>query len=109
MNKENYLDKIPKHRGNLKWESDSEKKITLLIENKGLFNRIVQKCFKRPKITQIHLDEMGNFIWPLLDGERSIYDVAMEVRAQYGEKAEPLYERLIKYLQILQDQGFIEI
>ena len=31
---------------------------------------------KKPKVSQIHLDEMGNFVWPLIDGTRTVYEIA---------------------------------
>ncbi|NLG04707.1 MAG: PqqD family protein [Clostridia bacterium] len=103
----NFLDLIFHRREELKWEQNEQKNITLFIENRGIFNRIAQKCFKRPKVSQIHLDEMGSFVWPLIDGEHTVYHIATEVSAYFGEKAEPLYDRLVKYMQILEKQGFI--
>ncbi len=82
--------------------------ITLEIENKGVFNRIAQKLLKKPKISYIHLDEMGSFVWPLIDGERNITDIGVFVKEHFGEKAEPLYERLSKYFKVLASYGFIK-
>jgi len=71
-------------------------------------NRIAQKLFRKPRISHIHLDEMGSFIWPLLDGEKNIIKLGESVKEQFGEKANPLYERLAKYFQILDSYHFIE-
>lgn len=106
---ENYLDKIPYYIEGLRWEQDEKGQVTLYQENKGFFNRIAQKCFHRPKVSQIHLDSMGNFVWPLIDGSRNIYEIAQQVQAQFGEQANPLYERLIQYLNMLKEYGFINI
>lgn len=103
----NYLEKIPCYKEGLGYETDESGKVTLLIENKGVFNRIAQKLFKKPKISYIHLDEMGSFIWPLIDGEKDITEIGKAVKEHFGEKAEPLYERLAKYFQILESYGFI--
>jgi len=104
---ENYLERIPKRKQDLNWETDEKGLITLLIENRGVFNRIAQTCFKKPKISYIHLDEMGSFIWPLIDGETSVLELAEKVDARFGESAQPLYERLAKYIQILESYSFI--
>ncbi len=104
---QNFLDKKPLRHPDLKWETDENGLVTLAIENKGVFNRIAQKVFKKPKISYVHLDEMGSFIWPLLDGEKDITALGNPVNAHFGEKAYPLYERLVKYLQILESYGFI--
>ena len=43
---ENYLERVPV-RGDFKWSADDENKVTIEIENKGFFNRIAQKIFKK--------------------------------------------------------------
>ena len=103
----NYLEKIPCPAQHLKWEADEEKMVTLLIENKGFFNTVAQKLFKKPRITQIHLDKMGSFIWPLMDGERDIIELGKLMEEEFGQEANPLYERLAKFFQILDSYNFI--
>lgn len=105
---ENYLEKIPVKNPEIGWKTDEEGKVTLEIENKGVFNRIFQKLLKKPKISYIHLDEMGSFIWPLIDGEKDIIELGKFVEEHFGEKAKPLYERLAKYFQILESYGFVK-
>lgn len=104
----NYLEKIPLKKPEIAWKADESGAVTLELENKGIFNRIAQKLFKKPKISYIHLDETGSFVWPLIDGKRDIIAIGKEVEAHFGEKANPLYERLAKYFQILDSYGFIE-
>ena len=103
---ENYLEKIPV-RGDFKWTADDKGIVTLEIENKGAFNKICQKLFKKPRISYVHLDKMGSFVWPIIDGEKSILDISKEVDKEFGEEAKPLYERLSKYFQILSSYGFV--
>jgi len=104
----NYLEKIPVRPTNISWNTDEKGIVTLDIENTGVMNRIAQKLFRKPRISHIHLDEMGSFIWPLLDGEKNIITLGESVKEQFGEKANPLYERLAKYFQILDSYHFIE-
>ena len=103
----NYLDFRPSHKEGLKWSTDEKGIVTLEIENKGIFNKIAQKLFKKPKISYVHLDEFGSFVWPLIDGEKDITKIGTFVKDHFGEKAEPLYERLAKYFQILESYNFI--
>lgn len=105
--KSNYLDFIPAHAQNCRFTADEEGKVTLFIENKGMFHWIAQKFFGKPRVTQVHLDEMGNFVWPLIDGKRTVYDIALVVKNAFGEKAEPLYGRLISYMRTLESYGFV--
>lgn len=105
----NYLEYVPVHKPEIKYEISGDKKVTLLQENTGLFNWIAQKLFKKPRISQIHLDEMGNFIWPLIDGKRNLIEISELVHEKFGDKAEPLYNRLVQYIKTLEAYGFISV
>lgn len=104
---QNYLELNPKRNEAIRYSADENGTITLEIDNKGLMNRIAQKLFKKPKVSFVHLDEMGSFVWPLIDGETDIIRIGELVKEHFGEKAEPLYERLAKYFKILESYGFV--
>lgn len=105
---ENYLERKPKRSDKISWSTDKKGIVTLDIENTGIMNRIAQKLLYKPKVTHIHLDEMGSFVWPLLDGEKNIIELGEYVKEEFGEKAEPLYERLAKFFEILDSYHFVE-
>ncbi len=107
QDKSNYLDKIPKRNGIFSWRAEETGSVTIEVENKGVANKIAQKLLKKPKISYVHLDEMGSFIWPLIDGEKSVYELGICVEERFGEEANPLYERLVSYMRILESYGFI--
>lgn len=104
----NYLDMIPV-RADLAWSADEDGIITLEIENKGVMNTIAQKVFRKPRISYVHLDQMGSFLWPLIDGTQTVYDLAAPVKERFGEEAEPLYPRIAKYFQILASYDFVRL
>lgn len=104
---ENYLERIPVRNPLLEWEADDNGIVTLEIENTGLYNRIAQKLFKKPRVSYIHLDATGSFVWPLIDGEKNIIELGQFVKEEFGDSAEPLYERLAKFFQILESYNFI--
>ena len=105
--KENYLDNVFSHAAAIEWDCDEKGNVTLIVENKGFFNRIAQKLIKKPEKTRVHLDKIGSFIWMRFDGTRSVYEIAMEVKREFGQKADPLYDRLLTYMEMLREQGFI--
>ena len=105
----NYLEYVPAHKQEIKYDISEDKKVTLLQENTGLFNWIAQKLFKKPRVSQIHLDEMGNFIWPLIDGKRNLIEISELVHEEFGDKAEPLYNRLVQYIKTLEAYEFITV
>ena len=104
---ENYLDRIPVRADAVQWKVSSEGMVTLEIENSGWANRIAQVLFGRPKSSYIHLDELGSFVWPLLDGQKDITALGKLVDEKFGEDAHPLYERLAQYFRILDSYHFI--
>lgn len=104
---QNYLECKPKRNDMYAWSVDNGI-VTIEIENRGLLKKITQVLFKKPKISYIHLDDMGSFIWPIIDGEKDVIEIGKEVKEKFGEGAEPLYERLAKYFQILDSYGFIK-
>ena len=106
---DNYLDYIPRYNEQYKWEKNEMGEITIFVENKGFFNWIAQKFLKKPRVSQVHLEEMGNFIWPLIDGKRSVYGIGECLKEEFGEKAEPLYPRLVQYMRNLENYGFIQM
>lgn len=106
---ENFLEKIPSHKEGLGFSTDDDGNVTLEMENTGIVNRIAQKILRKPKISYIHLEEFGSFIWPLIDGKKSILEIGKDVENHFGEKAHPLYERLATYFQTLETYGFVDL
>ena len=106
--KENYLEKIPVRKTDIECSTDENNIVTLKVENKGAMNYLFQKLLRKPRYSYIHLDEMGSFVWPLIDGEKDIFAIGKEVEKHFGEKANPLYERLSQYFEILKNNNFIE-
>ena len=104
---ENYLEKTPLKNPEINWNTDENGMVILQVENKGVANKIAQKLLKKPEISYIHLDENGSFIWPLIDGEKDIIAIGELVKEHFGEKANPLYERLVKFFQILENYKFV--
>lgn len=103
----NYLDLIPQHAEGMGWHRDRKDCVVLEVKNTGLFNRIAQKIFNKPEITNVHLDKQGSYLWPLIDGEKTVTELAALQKEQFGEKAEPLYPRIVKYFQILESYHFV--
>lgn len=105
----NYLELIPEKNETLNWYVEEEAKVVLEIVNNGVFQKLTQKLLKKPKTTKIHLDENGSFLWPLIDGEKTVMELAEFQKAQFGEAAEPLDPRIVKYFQILESYGFVSM
>jgi len=68
---------------------------------KLLLPRMKQPYFK------INLDEIGSFFWLNCDGTRTVQEIAELHKKNFGEKVEPLYERLAQFLASLEKHRFI--
>lgn len=105
--KKNYLDMIPVANEEYGFEIHEDGIGVITIENKGVYNKIAQKLFKKPKRSLISLDEYGTFVFRNIDGVRTIYEISELVKTQFGADAEPLLERLVTYFRILKNNRFI--
>ena len=99
----------PVRSENIAWSEDENGIVTLEVENKGVFNRIFQLILKKPKVSHIHLDELGSFVWKSIDGERSVRELCELVESELGDVAHPTGERLVKFLEILKEYKFISM
>ena len=104
---DNFLERIPHRVESFRWTENEEGIVTLEVDNRGFFNRLFQLLLKKPKVSMIHLDEMGSFLWKELDGKRNLILLGEDFERKFGERAQPLYERLAKYMQILHSYGLI--
>ena len=107
QSKENYLDYVPRPNRLFQTSVNEAGHVEILTEHRGFYNKIAQKVFKKPRFSHIELDDLGTFIWNRMDGKKSIFEIGAYVKNQFGEKAEPLYERLSKFMKILHDQHYI--
>ncbi|MBZ2175112.1 PqqD family protein [Schnuerera sp. xch1] len=105
---ENYLDYIPKKSDRIDWKEKEDGLIQIIIYRDSLFEKIVRKLFFTPDKYKLDLDEMGSFIWKHIDGKRNIYEIGQLVENEFKDEAEPLYERLAKFMNLLINNKFIE-
>lgn len=104
---DNFVDYIPKHNSLYEYRENEQGNIEVKMINRGLFNRIAQIFFRRPKISWIELPGMGSFVWRQMDGKKTVYEIGQEMKKTYGDEAEPLYEKLCTYIKSLHNMCFI--
>jgi hypothetical protein len=92
----------------VEWESDEHGRVTILIPkfSKGPLARWLQPRLRRP-IFRIKLDEYGSFVWLNSDGKKDVRQIGEEMKARFGEVAEPVYDRIGRFLQQLENSKFI--
>lgn len=105
--RENYLERYPMRAEKFEWFADKRGFVTLKIENIGLFHWIAQKLLGKPRFQYVHLDKLGSFVWTIMDGEKDMIALGKLVGEEFGDEAEPLYERLASFFRILDSYSFI--
>ena len=103
--RENYLDYVPHVDPRNTWD-EKDGKVTINMVHKGFYATIAQKVFHTPRVSHIDLDEYGSFLWMKIDGKKTVGQLALDMKEHFGTKADPLYERLVKYMQILRNNHF---
>lgn len=106
IDKQNYFDFIPIKNCEIKFCVDENNIIILTKEWTGFYHKIAQKFFKKPKCSQIKLDNIGSFIWQNIDGKSNVYELS-EKLLKFDSSIENHVSRLIKFLEILKEHKFI--
>ncbi|MBW4829064.1 MAG: PqqD family protein [Clostridiaceae bacterium] len=107
--KENYLDYIPLKSEKIDWRKREDGLTQLIIYRDSLLDKIVRKLFFTSDKYVVDLDSLGSFVWDSIDGKKSVYEISKLVKAEFGEDAEPIYDRLIEYMIILKNNKFIKL
>ena len=106
LGRENYLERKPMPSETISWKVE-EDRVIIMVENKGVWHKLAQKLLNKPKVSYIHLDRFGSFVFREMDGEKTILEIGKRVEAFFGEEANPLYERLATFCAQLESYGFI--
>ncbi|QXM05232.1 PqqD family protein [Crassaminicella indica] len=106
---DNYLELVPSKNKNQKWKINDDGFVQLIIPREGFLDKIVRFFFKTPKVMRIDLDAHGSCVWKAIDGNRNIEQIGEIIKREFGEEAEPLYERLGTYINILRNNKFITL
>mgnify|MGYP006912238906 FL=1 len=78
--KRNYLDFVPVKNPQLPWQEDEGGIVTVEVTHRGIAAKVAQVAFNRPKVSQIHMDAFGSFIWKEIDGEQNIYEIGQKLK-----------------------------
>lgn len=95
---------------NVQWESADNQMVVLLIPK--FKNRFTVK-YLQPLLAKKHfhlkLDTYGSFVWNQLDGITTVMKIADNMKEHFGESVEPVYERVGKFIHMLQREKFISL
>jgi hypothetical protein len=103
----NLLDVTP--RREVLWEEDESGLVTLVPERPKVrgprsLGRWLRYMMAPPRI---RLDDVGSYAWLRLDGATTVGGVAGEVREQFGDRIEPVEQRLGQLIRLLRHERFV--
>ncbi len=93
----------------VQFEKDEKDRVTLLVPKfrKGFMARWLQPRLRRPAF-RIKLDDYGSFVWLRCDGKTDVRTIGEQMKSQWGEDAEPIFDRIERFLQQLEHSEFIK-
>ena len=65
---------------------------------RGRLGRKLEKWLRAPS-HEVHLDDIGTFVWQRCDGATRVGSIAEAMREHFGERVEPVEDRLVLFLQ----------
>jgi len=91
-------------------DTDDETGRTILLKpryGQSWMGRLLTRRLAKPWV-RIHLDELGTWIWERTDGQRTLADLAVEMRLAFPNENKP-EQRLIMFVRQLVGTGLMRI
>ena len=97
-----------KPRRNVEWETSAGGRAVLFVprfRNRWL-RAWLTRVLARPSF-RVKLDELGTSFWQHCDGAAPISDIARKMAAELGTDAEPLEDRIGRFVARLEREGIV--
>lgn len=103
----NLLDVVPERAA--EWDEDPEGRITLIrkrptVRGPRSLAAWVSSVTGPPRV---RLDDVGSFVWRHIDGTRDVRMICGAVQAEFGQRVEPVPERLGQLIRILKRERLV--
>lgn len=84
---------------NLNYKIDDNGIVTVLEKQDHKIQKFFRKLkFKIPLYKEITLDEISSEVFLQIDGDKTVKEIGDNLEKKYGDKVNPLYERLLIFL-----------
>ncbi len=105
-NKINFLELTPIRKYQHEVREDEQIDVLVPKFTSKFGKKYINKKLRYPYI-KANLDELGSSTWLLIDGNKKVEDIANDLTNKYNEENNPIYDRLIQFLNDLYNNGFI--
>ncbi|MFV0288432.1 MAG: hypothetical protein ACK5HR_03140 [Mycoplasmatales bacterium] len=104
-NHDPYLKLIPTLNQNLEHRVNEKNIVSLVTKN----NHKIQNLFRKlsvniPLETKIEMDEYSSFVFLQINGKQNVYKIGQKAQEKFPNNNEMLYERLIIFLDYLEEK-----
>ena len=102
----NILEMRPVHA--VEWRKTEKGRIELLrprFTHRWLVKYVLPRM-KNPNV-RIKLDDLGSWVWQQIDGKKTVYQIGLELQKAFGSEADPVYDRLGLFMNLLARRKFI--
>ncbi|OYD07206.1 PqqD family protein [Paludifilum halophilum] len=111
--KENLLTMKPvlkeKYRLQPRSPRDESSGYELIVPRTGWLERFSIRFLRQPALIRVRLDDLGSFVLSHCNGGFTVEEIADRLQERFGEEAEPVLPRLVKYLQIVEANEWIRM
>lgn len=99
MNDEEILNIRFKICEDIQYKVDEDKRVIVLEKQDHKIQRFFRTLkFKIPMYKEITFDEYSSEVFMQIDGSKTVKEIGVNLEAKFGEKIQPLYERLLIFL-----------
>lgn len=88
------------------FEVDNNRVVIFVPKFKSKWGKWMMAKMKKPNY-KVTLDEFGTAVWNSCDGEKTIKDIGVLLKKNFGDKIEPVYERLNLFIRNLEKYKLI--
>ena len=103
----NYLEMVPVHHYTHEVEENGNVSVLVPRFTNNLLAKYLSPRLKSPYV-KARLDEFGSQVWLEINGERNVQVISENLFKKFGEKIQPVTERLTKFLTQLYTYNFIK-
>jgi hypothetical protein len=68
----------------------------------------LQAMLSKP-VFRVKLDEVGSFLWLQVDAERTVAEVCVQMEAHFGERVQPVEERVLTFVFQMMEGRFLDL
>ena len=93
----------------MSWEKNERGEVVITIKLEPSKPGLFSGFFREPTERKIILDAVGSFVWELMDGERTVGEIAERVSERFKLHRREAQTSLLAYLQMLASKGLIAL